>query len=79
MRTTLELNSRHRAELLKLAAERGDKGFSKLVGEALDLYFKARAEKWKRAQQALKLQGSFSASEGESLTRSIAKLRETWR
>ena len=38
MRTTVEISDSHRARLLKLAADRGEKGFSHLVREALDQY-----------------------------------------
>jgi hypothetical protein len=38
MRTTIELDDVHRAALLRLAAERGEKGFSRLVGEAVEAY-----------------------------------------
>jgi len=38
VRTTVEISDAQRAALLKLAAERGEKGFSRLVGEALDRY-----------------------------------------
>ena len=38
MRTTIEMDDKHRAALLELAARRGEKGFSALVGEAIDAY-----------------------------------------
>ena len=43
MRTTIEIKPEHRAKLLELAARRGTKGFSELVGEALDAYLRAEA------------------------------------
>jgi hypothetical protein len=36
MRTTIELGDSHRAALLRLAAGRGEKGLSRIVGEALE-------------------------------------------
>ena len=38
MRTTVELKDKHRAKLLELAARRGQKGFSDLLAEAIDVY-----------------------------------------
>lgn len=38
MRTTIELPDEQRAKLLELAARRGEKGFSKLVQEAVAEY-----------------------------------------
>ena len=40
MRTTVEITDAQRAELLKLAAQRGEKGFSAVIREALDLYLR---------------------------------------
>jgi hypothetical protein len=37
MRTTIEIKPEHRARILELAATRGDKGFSTVVAEALEL------------------------------------------
>jgi len=79
MRTTVEIKPQQRADLLKLAAQRGDKGFSNLVQEALDLYLRQHREKRDAVARALKLQGSFSASEGVAMNRSIQQLREKWR
>jgi len=36
MRTTIEMDDGHRAAMLKLAPGRREKGFSALVGEAID-------------------------------------------
>ena len=36
MRTTVEINDRFRARLLQIAAERGEKGFSGMLEEALE-------------------------------------------
>lgn len=43
MRTTIELSDEHRSRLVELAARRGEKGFSPIVEEALDLYFAREA------------------------------------
>ena len=79
MRTTVEIDDSQRAELLKLAAQRGDKGFSRIVREALDVYFKQHRAKREVVAQALKLQGSFSDGEADALQASVLQLRERWR
>jgi Ribbon-helix-helix protein, copG family len=79
MRTTVEIDDSQRAELLKLAAQRGEKGFSGIVREALDFYIKRHRGKREVVAQALKLQGSFSDSEADALQASVRQLRERWR
>lgn len=79
MRTTVEIDDSQRAELLRLAAQRGDKGFSAIVREALDDYLRQHRAKREIVAQALKLQGSFSDAEANALEASIRQLRERWR
>jgi metal-responsive CopG/Arc/MetJ family transcriptional regulator len=43
MRTTIELSDEHRAKLMALAAERGVRGFSELVRDAIEHYL---SENW---------------------------------
>ena len=79
MRTTIELSDEQRGKLLALAAERGAKGFSELVREAVDLYLvenQARAERVKAALAAL---GSLTDEEAGSLEDATSRLRGTWR
>jgi len=40
MRTTIDLKPEHRARLLELAARRGERGFSSIIGEAVDARLK---------------------------------------
>lgn len=79
MRTTVEIDDRQRAELLKLAAQRGDKGFSRIVREALDAYLQQHRAKRELVDRALKVQGSFSEREASALEGSVRKLRGSWR
>ena len=79
MRTTVEINDSQRAELLKLAAQRGEKGFSSIVREALDLYLRQHRARREAVAQALKLEGSFSKDEADALEASVRDLREKWR
>jgi len=79
MRTTIEMKETQRAELLKLAAQRGEKGFSALIGEAIDLYlaqFRARGEAVRKAKA---VRGTLSDAEAEDLAASVRELRGRWR
>lgn len=79
MRTTVEIDDKQRAELLRLAAQRGEKGFSAIVREALDVFLRQHRAKREIVARALKLQGSFSDAEANALAASVKKLRERWR
>lgn len=79
MRTTVEIDDAQRAELLKLAAQRGEKGFSSVIRDALDLYIRQHRAKKALIAQALELEGSFSDDEADALEASVCQLRETWR
>ncbi len=79
MRTTVEISDEQRAQLLKLAAQRGEKGFSSLIREALDLYMKQHRSRREAVASALRVKGSFSDEEADALQESVGKLREVWR
>ena len=53
LRTTVEIDDAHRAELLKLAAQRGEKGFSSLIREALDLYVRQHRARREAVSKAM--------------------------
>lgn len=79
MRTTVELTEAQRAELLRIAAQRGMKGFSQLVQEAVDSYLERQASRVSLIDAALAMKGTLkehSADEFEARTQSI---RENWR
>jgi hypothetical protein len=79
MRTTVEIEDSQRGELLRIAAQRGEKGFSSLIREALDLYMKQHRARREAVANALRVKGSFSDEEADALQDSIGKLREVWR
>jgi len=79
MRTTVEISDEQRAQLLKLAAQRGEKGFSSLIREALDLYMRQHRARREAVSQALRVAGSFSDEEADALQASVRSLREVWR
>src|SRR3972149_8519330 len=52
MRTTVEITDEQRARLLELAARRGEKGFSKLVQEALERFIDEVEDRDRRGRDA---------------------------
>lgn len=79
MRTTVEIKPEHRTALIALAAERGEKGFSSVLSEAIDVYLDGERERTKRREKFLSLAGSISKQEAEELRSAVHKLRERWR
>lgn len=79
MRTTIEITAAQRARLLEIAAQRGEKGFSKLVRQALDAFLDAQAGEREVRRRALMLEGVLASSEAERLRASTRELRDSWR
>jgi len=79
MRTTIELSDDLRARLLRLAAERGQKGFSRVVQEAVEHYLIWDEARAAARQRALGLRGRLSDKAADAVEREIADLRGRWR
>ncbi len=79
MRTTIELDHEQRAKLLELAARRREKGFSRIIAEALDAYLRSLDDASAAREAALLLRGSLPAKDAERLRTHAAALRESWR
>lgn len=79
MRTTIEMKPEHRSRVLELAAARGEKGFSSIVRDALELYLRVHSEQTEAVQKALALKGSFTEAEGDRLRAETRRSRENWR
>ena len=79
MRTTIEIKAAHRAKLLELAARRGEKGFSSVIAEALDAYFRGNGNSDHARQRALRLRGSLNRKDADHLRRETQALRKRWR
>jgi hypothetical protein len=79
MRTTVEITDAQRARLLRLAAERHEKGFSQLVQEALDRYLDELGEQRERVSAALALRGTLSERATAALEESVRSIRSRWR
>ena len=79
MRTTIDLTDEQRAELLRIAAKRGVKGFSSLVQEALDDYLKRQGAKEGAIASALSLKGCLKGKAAAEFEERVKSLREMWR
>jgi predicted transcriptional regulator len=79
VRTTIEIPDRLRARLLELAARRGEKGYSRLVEEAIARYLDEWDGHAKAIREARAALGSLSETEADALEVSVKALRERWR
>lgn len=78
MRTTVEISKEHRTELLRLAGERGLKGFSSIIREALDFYLK-KSGGAKSENPVLKLKGILNEKDARLLEAHTKEMRNNWR
>ena len=79
MRTTVEIDDGHRARLVELAARRKEKGFSRIVSEAIEQYLEALDRVAADRRKALKLRGSLSPRQAQRLEAEAARIRSSWR
>jgi hypothetical protein len=79
VRTTIEIKPEHRARLLELAARRGEKGFSSVIAEAVEVYLAGSAEQERFRKRALRLRGTLPHDEARRLQKSSETLRGFWR
>ena len=79
MRTTVEMKPEHRSALLSVASRRGQKGFSAVLGEAIEHYLRADKDREKRRKLLLSLTESLSADQAVKLRRTVRGIREHWR
>lgn len=79
MRTTIEIDETQRAELLRIAAARGEKGFSGVIREAIDDYLALQIGRRDAVRAALGVKGALSNDEAEALASEVRQVRESWR
>jgi hypothetical protein len=69
----------HRSALLALAAQRGQKGFSAVLEEAVEHYLRGERERQRQKRKLLSLAGSLSEQDASDLRESAVSLRQHWR
>jgi len=79
MRTTVEMKPQHRKALMALAADRGEKGFSGVLAEAIETYLEGKDEREKKLEIFRSLRGSLSDEEANDLRARTRAIREHWR
>jgi predicted DNA-binding protein len=79
MRTTIELTDQQRARLLELAARQGEKGFSRIIQEAVNRYLDDLERRQEAVHQALRVLGTLSEKSERTMRSSIDALRSRWR
>ncbi|MEM7482550.1 MAG: hypothetical protein AAF481_15345 [Acidobacteriota bacterium] len=79
MRTTVELTDKQRAKLLELAARRGEKGFSGILQEALEQYFRIDEERNRKVSKAIRALGSLAPADADALEQEVQAVRQAWR
>jgi hypothetical protein len=62
-----------------MASRRGQKGFSAVLGDAIETYLRQEEDRERRRESILALRGSLSAESAEKLRRKVRVVREHWR
>ena len=79
MRTTIEVSDKHRSILLALAAQKGLRGYSGIIKEALDYYIEHQSKTAEKKSEILKMEKTWKAEEAEAIRSNLAELRENWK
>ena len=72
MRTTIDIPDEQRAELLRMAGERGETDISRIIQQAIDEYLG-------RHKAALAVLGTLSEASAVRLEETVHALRSNWR
>ena len=78
MRTTIEIEDEIRAKLLKKAAQRGEKGYSRLVNEALKEYLEKDTSREEKLADIIKLRGCISEQQAKDWQERIEQSWKNW-
>lgn len=78
MRTTIEISEHQRSILVSLAAQRGLRGYSEIIEEAVDKYIEEQMKDPEIKKKALALRGAWKQGEAEEVRAKILELREKW-
>ena len=79
MRTSIEISDKHRSTLLSLAAQKGLRGYSGIIQEALDYYIAHQTRTADVREKVLRMKGSWKEEETEQIKYRLADLRENWK
>jgi hypothetical protein len=79
MRTTIEISDRHRSVLVALAAQRGLRGYSEIIEEALDNYIAEQVRDPDTKEKVLAMRGTWQEDEIKRTRSRLVELREQWK
>ena len=79
MRTSIEISDKHRSILLSLAAQKGLRGYSGIIQEALDYYIAHQTRTVDVKEKIMRMKGSWKEEETEQIKSRLADLRENWK
>lgn len=79
MRTTIEISDKHRGILLALAAQKGLRGYSGIIKEALDYYIEHQSKTTEKKREILKMEKTWNVEETEEIRSNLVELRENWK
>jgi len=79
MRTTIEISNKHRSILVSLAAQKGLRGYSGVIREALDFYIAHQTNVADAKRDILKMKGSWKPKETKKFRSKLTELRENWK
>ena len=79
MRTTIEISDRHRSVLVAMAAQRGLRGYSEIIEEALEKYIAEQVRDPDTKERVLAMRGSWQRDEIEQTRSRLVELREQWK
>ena len=78
MRTTVEISDKHRSILLSLSAQKGLRGYSRIIEDAIDYYIEHRLKAVEKKRDILKMKGAWKGQEPREIRSRLAELRENW-
>ncbi len=78
MRTTIEISDNHRSALLSIAAQKGLRGYSKIIEDALENYIKEHGKNIGLKNNLLSMKGSWE-KEAAEIKANIKELRKNWK
>jgi len=81
MRTTIEIDDETLKKLRDLASERGERGYSRLINEALERYLTAAGfeSEGDRRRKLAALYGAWDDATADAVRARIADSRKQWR
>jgi hypothetical protein len=77
MRTTIEISDKHRSALLSIAAQKGLRGYSKIIEDAIEHYIKDQDKIARIKNNVISMKGSWG-NESEEIKTNIKELRKNW-